>query len=79
MLTCHFPFPATLNNMDQMSPSPHLFVARDEELARMHGFIDQALIGKGSVALEYAKNPGICNRSLAADRLVAPKDALTLG
>jgi hypothetical protein len=55
MLSYHIPFPATLSNMDQLSPSPHLFVARDEELARMHGFIDQALMGKGSVALEYAK------------------------
>lgn len=35
--------------MDQLSPSPHLFVARDAELARMHGFIDQAMDGGGSV------------------------------
>lgn len=35
--------------MEQRSPSPHLFVAREEELARMQGFIDQAMAGKGSV------------------------------
>jgi len=35
--------------MNQPSPDPQLFVARDEELARMHGFIDQAMAGKGSV------------------------------
>lgn len=41
--------PATLSNMNPLPPSPHLFVARDEELARLHGFIEQALDGAGSV------------------------------
>lgn len=35
--------------MDQLSASSHLFVARDEELARMQKFINQAICGKGSV------------------------------
>lgn len=45
----NYAFPATLRGMDHLSASPHLFVARDEELARMLGFIDQAMGGKGSV------------------------------
>lgn len=35
--------------MDRPPPSPRLFVARDAELTRLHGFINQALDGAGSV------------------------------
>jgi len=35
--------------MDQMSPNPQRFVARAEELAKMQGFFNQALDGRGTV------------------------------
>ncbi len=35
--------------MEQSSASLNLFVARDQELARMHGFIDRAMNGDGSI------------------------------
>jgi len=49
--------------MEQLSSSTHLFVARDEELSRMHGFIDQALNGGGSVCFVTGE-PGAGKSSL---------------
>lgn len=41
--------PVTLAGMDQAPLNPPLFVAREEELTRLHGFVDQALQGNGCI------------------------------
>ncbi len=49
--------------MDQSSPKPNLFVARDAELARLHGFIEQSMNGGGSVCFVTGE-PGAGKSSL---------------
>jgi DNA-binding SARP family transcriptional activator/tetratricopeptide (TPR) repeat protein len=46
----HFP-PPTRSTWAGRAPSNSLFVAREHELARLHGFLERALNGQGGVAL----------------------------